>query len=417
MDRVASRSGSRPVLKQAAGRARRLRRLSAGARAASDMEPANIVVVGAGSGGYEFLKVLTATPNVTIQYVCDINPAAKGVLFAREHGIRCVSRIGDFIDDDSYDLIFESTGRNEVFEELTRRKRASVSLVGSAGTRVIFSLLDSYNEANRNLRSYKLNLERRIIERTEELEKANAELEREKSVCEHLFERQLEINQEKSRYLTQSTHQLKAPFAAIQHYVELILDDYTGPVTDQTRAILGKVKRRCALLSETIADMLELARLQSHIVNMARHDVAIADVIKELQERFSVTAASKSITLALCVDDGLVMHTNQQQLFDLLAVFLDNAIKYSPAGSTVELSAGRDGDQVVIQIKDQGIGIPVEHKSRIFTEFFRANNAVRFEPNGNGLGLAIARELADLLEATIEVDSRLNEGSVFRVRL
>jgi signal transduction histidine kinase len=380
------------------------------------MDGANIVIVGAGKGGYEFLKVLTATPNVHVRYVCDINPAARGVLFAKQHAIPCVTRISDFIDDEAIDLIFESTGQPAVFEELNRRKRPSVSLVGSAGTRGLFSLLDNYNEANRNLTSYKLNLERRIIERTEELEKANAALEQEKLVCERLFEGQREINEEKSRYLIQSTHQLKAPFAAIQHYVDIILEGYTGPVTDQTRGIMEKISSRCQLLSDTIRDMLDLARLQTHIVDMARQDVAASDVIKEIQERFAATAAAKSIVLNHCVPEDMVIRANRRQLFELLAVLVDNAIKYSPDGTAVDLTGELVDGRVVLGVRDRGIGIPPEHHARIFAEFFRSNNAVRFDPNGNGVGLAIASELANYLEASLDVESRLGEGSIFRIR-
>jgi len=380
------------------------------------MDGANLVIVGAGKGGYEFLKVLTATPNVHIRYVCDINPAAKGVLFAKQRGIPCVTRIADFIDDESVDLIFESTGRPEVFEELNRRKHASVSLVGSAGTRVIFSLLDSYNEVNRNLTSYKLNLERRIIERTEELEKTNAALEQEKLACERLFEHQREINEEKSRYLIQSTHQLKAPFAAIQHYVDIILDGYTGEITAETRAIMEKIRSRCQLLSDTIRDMLDLARLQTHMVDQVRHDVPVNDVAREVQERFAAAAASKSIVLGNQVPEDLVVRANRRQLFELLAVLVDNAIRYSPDGAPVDFLGERVDGHVVVAVRDRGIGIAPEHQARIFSEFFRANNAVRFDPNGNGLGLAIARELANYLEASLEVESHVGEGSVFRIR-
>jgi signal transduction histidine kinase len=382
------------------------------------MDGANIVIVGAGKGGYEFLKVLTNTPNISIKYVCDINPNAKGMLLARATKIPCVTRLSDFIDDPGIDLIFESTGRREVFEEISRRKRPSVSLVGSAGTRVLFSLLDSYNEVNRNLQSYRLNLERRIIERTEELEKTNAALELEKGASEKLYERQREINEEKSRYLIHTTHQLKAPFAAIQNYVDIILDGYTGDITEQTRTIIQKIKKRCELLSETIKDMLELAKLQSQMVDLVREDVLLRDLTAELAERFGVAAAAKQIQIKVQVDETIVVRSIRAQLFDLLTVLMENAIKYSPPGSSVELVAERTAeDKVAVSVIDHGIGIAPEHTSKIFTEFFRANNAVRFEPNGNGLGLAIARELANYLEATIEVESKLNEGSTFRVRL
>ena len=97
------------------------------------MEIANIVIVGAGKGGSEFLKVLLNTPNVKIKYVCDINPSAKGVIIAKQHSVPVVSRFTDFIQDPEVDLIFESTGHREVCEELSRSKLPTVSLVGSGG--------------------------------------------------------------------------------------------------------------------------------------------------------------------------------------------------------------------------------------------------------------------------------------------
>jgi signal transduction histidine kinase len=162
--------------------------------------------------------------------------------------------------------------------------------------------------------------------------------------------------------------------------------------------------------------MLDLARLQTHIVDMAREDVDVADVVREVQERFAAAAAARTIALNNGVADGVVVRANRRQLFELLAVLVDNAVRYSPEGTAVDLTGERVDGRVVVAVRDHGIGIAPEHKARIFTEFFRANNAVRFDPNGNGLGLAIARELANYLEATLDVESRLGEGSVFHIR-
>jgi len=383
------------------------------------METANIVIVGAGRGGYEFIKVLLNTPQVHIKCVCDLNPGAKGVLLATQHQIPCVTRYSEFINDPDIDLIFESTGRPEVFEELSRLKRRSASLVGSAGTRVLYSLLDSYNEVNRSLQSYKINLERRIIERTEELEKLNAELAQEKTATEHLLEQQRDLNDQKSKYLVHTTHQLKAPFAAIQNYVDILMDGYAGDISEETRDIISKIKIRCELLMETIRDMLELATLRSHTMDMVREDIDLRALAHDLIPRFSVAAAAKNIRMELhAPDEPLIVRTVQKQLFELLATLTENAIKYSRPESSVEivLDVAPD-DRRVVSIVDHGIGIPKENMGKIFSEFFRSNNAVTFEPNGNGLGLAIVKEIADLLDITVEVESELGRGSSFHVRI
>ena len=383
------------------------------------METASIAIVGAGHGGYQFLKVLLNTPNVRIKVVCDVNPNAKGVCFAKQHGIKCVTRLADVVGDPEVDLIFESTGRPEVFEELSRAKLPSVSLVGSAGSRVIFILLDSYTEANRSLQSYKLNLERRIIERTEELEKLNAELAKEQTATERLYEQQREINEEKSKYLIHTTHQLKAPFAAIQNYVDIILDGYTGGINDETRDIISKIRARCELLSETIRDMLELAKLKAHVVDLVREELDLRQVAHDVLDRFSVAAAAKRLRVVLNEPpDPLIIRTVKKQLFDLLATLVENAVKYSRPDGTVEvtLKVADDGKRVVA-IADHGIGIPPENLSKVFSEFFRSNNAVSFDPSGNGLGLAIVREIANLLDITVDVESILEKGSTFYVRI
>jgi signal transduction histidine kinase len=384
------------------------------------MNGANIVIVGAGKGGYEVLKVLTSTPNVTIKYVCDLDPHARGVLFAIEHQIPCVRRLSEFIDDPTIDLIFEVTGREEVFEELSRRKRPSVSLVGSAGTKAIFSLLDSYTEINRKLQSYRLNLEHRIIERTEELEKLNMALEKEKAATEKLYEAQQQVTEEKTKYLLHTTHQLKAPFAAIQNYVDIILEGYTGEIPERTRDIMFKIRRRCELLSETIKDMLELSNLKSHVVNdVTKVPVDVREVIREVIERFGVGAAAKRLRIAGEVEGlPLMVSSSHRHLFDLISVFVDNAIKYSRPEGSIEITAAQTGPRKArIAVRDHGIGIAPESLPKIFTEYFRANNAVRHDDYGNGLGLAIARELARHLEAEIQVESTLHEGSVFSVAL
>ena len=144
-----------------------------------DGDGAVIALIGAGKGGLAMLKVLLKIPALKIKYVCDIDPYAVGVLFAKNHHINCATEYDGIIVDDEVDLIFETTGNPQVFKTISEKKSPSISLIGAGGSKIIFQFLDAYNEVNRNLNEYKVNLERKIIERTEDLEKVNAQLENE----------------------------------------------------------------------------------------------------------------------------------------------------------------------------------------------------------------------------------------------
>ncbi|MGM0366170.1 MAG: hypothetical protein ACQEP5_06485, partial [Actinomycetota bacterium] len=170
-----------------------------------------IAIIGAGKGGMALLKVLLNIPDIKIKYVCDIDPYAVGALFAKSHGIDYFPDYEKIISDKELDLIFEATGDLRVYNDLSSKKLPKTSLIGANGAKIIFHLLDSYNEINRNLNEYKMNLEKKIIERTEDIEKINMRLEKEMLEYEKISQKLHEINQEKTKYLLHATHQLKAP--------------------------------------------------------------------------------------------------------------------------------------------------------------------------------------------------------------
>ena len=124
-----------------------------------------IALIGAGNGGLALLKVLLKIPGIKIKYVCDINPYAVGVLYAKNYNIEYVADYKQIIKDKEISLIFEATGDQGFFNSLSNEKSPNISLIGASGSMIIYHLLDSYNEINRNLNEYKINLEKKIIER------------------------------------------------------------------------------------------------------------------------------------------------------------------------------------------------------------------------------------------------------------
>ena len=313
-------------------------------------------------------------------------------------------------------LIFEATGDPRVFKELSSKKSQKISLIGASGSRIIYQLLDSYNEINRNLNEYKINLEKKIIERTEEIEKVNIRLEKEMLEYEKISRKLQEINREKSKYLLYATHQLKAPFAAIQSYVDIILEGYSGEIPQGTRDIVVKIKNRCELLSRVIKEMLELESIKTQD-ELDLKKVDIIKIISDITERFRVVADTRNINIeSPDLKDPLYIKADNKQLAILFSILMENAIDYSPVGTTVSIVIRKmDGSQLYCCIRDEGIGIPEKNLDKIFNEFFRSNNAVEFHKNGTGLGLAIAKEIAEIHGTSIHVESREGKGSCFSI--
>ena len=384
------------------------------------MDEGTIALIGAGNGGLALLKVLLEIPGVQIKYVCDVDSEASGFVFAKNHNIKCIADYSEIISDKEINLIFEATGNTKVFEDLSSKKSLKVSLIGGDGSKIIYNLLDSYNEINQNLSEHKENLELKIIERTEDLEKANANLEKEMLEYEKISQKLLELNVEKTKYLLYATHQLKAPFAAIQSYVDIVLEGYTGDISARTKDIILKIKERCELLSSVIKEMLELSKLKSRDTGeIIFKKFDINPVLTRVVDRFQIIANTKNIKIIFETPvETFYIRGNESQIDVLFSVLIENAINYSPADTAVTILLKKLGSsQIYIGVKDQGIGISEKNIEKIFNEFFRSNNAVNFHSSGTGLGLSIAKEIASIHNATIHVESKINEGSVFSVIL
>ena len=377
-----------------------------------------IALIGAGNGGLALLKVLLDIPGVKIKYVCDINPDAAGVLFAKQHGIKYIADYVEVLSDSEVNLIFEATGNISLFEDISAKKSHVISLIGAEGSRIIYNLLDAYNEMNLDLNEYKNNLEQKIIERTEELEKANVELENEMLAYEKLSRKLQETNEEKTKYLLYATHQLKAPFAAIQSYVDIMLEGYTGTLSPKTRDIVLKIRERCEMLTNVIKEMLELARLKSRDEGEPVFErVNLVNILSSSIQRCQVIAQAKDIKIDFKpVIESYYIMGNPKQIDILFTVLLENAINYSPSGTEIKIIINETApSQVTIAVKDNGIGIPQKNIGMIFNEFFRSNNAVEFHNNGTGLGLSIAKEIAQIHNTNILVESAIGKGSTFSV--
>jgi signal transduction histidine kinase len=377
-----------------------------------------IALVGAGKGGHAILEALLRIPGIEVRYVFDADPSAPGIALARKNGIRCRTdgRFDELLADPDVDLIFEVTGKPEVFEALRASKHPNSSLLVAGGTRIIFHLLDAQRQAASALEEHQRTLERRIVERTEEIERANRDLERKILDYETLTQQLERVNDEKTRYLMHATHQLKAPFAAIQSYVDVILEGYTGEIPERTRDIVGKIRSRSEVLSDAIREMLVLANLRSiDRDGIEMSAVHLNEMIRQAVDLHAAVARKRGIEIQFRPHDGAdLVRCHRGQMLTLLSAILENAVIYSHDGGLVEIFVQTPRPNwLAVSIRDHGIGIPARCLPRVFDEHYRADGAVKHHEHGTGLGLAVAHEVANLHHFHLDVESEEGRGSVF----
>jgi signal transduction histidine kinase len=381
-----------------------------------------IALVGAGHGGKAILQILLETPGITAKYVYDLDSDAPGMQLAREHGIatHVDAKFQQIQQDQSLRLILDVTGQEAVFAQLKKLKPDSCNLVGPLATRVIFELLEQKTAIMDKLLQHQQNLEVNIVKRTGECEQANRNLIDKIQEYEILNEKLQQINNEKTRYLLQATHQLKAPFAAIQSYVDIMMQGFTGPIPEQTMAIMEKVKVRCDLLQRSIKEMLKLANLKSCIEeNVKMAPANISTIMGQVIHEHEVIALNKGIHLLMDKPESEPeVVCSEEQISILFAIIVENAINYSHPDSEINISISPSThDALFVSVQDHGIGIDPKHHTRIFEEYFRSNNAVAQHENGTGLGMSIAKEIVHLHNFSLSVKSHVGEGSTFTISM
>ncbi|MGE5131882.1 MAG: ATP-binding protein [Gemmatimonadota bacterium] len=226
------------------------------------------------------------------------------------------------------------------------------------------------------------------------------------------------LDRAKSDFFATVSHELRGPLTSIEGYVEMLGDDPDGRLDGEQRHMVQVIDRSAGRLHTLIEDVFTLAKLESQAFAAEKKPVPVAGVIGEAAEAVRPSAAEKQLDLTVTgADPGLVVAGDPEQLQRVVLNLLTNAVKFTPQGGRVSVSAGAGGGPVVITVRDTGIGIPQADQEDLFGRFFRASNAVDKGIPGTGLGLAIVRTIVVNHGGTISVESREGEGTAFTVRL
>lgn len=217
-------------------------------------------------------------------------------------------------------------------------------------------------------------------------------------------------------FVANVSHELKTPLTSINGFVETLMMNEDLPV-DKRNRFLAIIQKESDRLKRLIEDILLLSSIESKN-NLVTENILLYDVFKEVYEMINYIANSKKIDLSYDFEDKeIVVQAYSDYVKQLLLNLIDNAIKYTPEGGKVTVKQFSINNEIVIEVIDNGVGIPKEDQSKIFQRFYRVDKARSRSVGGTGLGLAITKHIVHSLKGSISVESELGEGSKFIIRL
>jgi signal transduction histidine kinase len=234
------------------------------------------------------------------------------------------------------------------------------------------------------------------------------------SALRELVARLRELDVMKDEFVALVSHELRTPLTSIQGYTELLRDDIAEP---EQRAFLDVIARSTDRLLSVVNELLLVAQLQAGKVDLTFERIDVQALLADAADNGRFNATAKAVVLEVDAPPGVTVAADRSRIGQVLDNLVSNAVKFTADGGRVDLRCVVDGDNVVVEVEDTGIGIPLDEQEKMFTKFFRTSNARDAHIPGTGLGLAITRAIVEAHGGTIGFTSEEAVGTIFRIEL
>ncbi|MEK7164684.1 MAG: HAMP domain-containing sensor histidine kinase [Patescibacteria group bacterium] len=249
----------------------------------------------------------------------------------------------------------------------------------------------------------KQSVEQKVVERTAELKAAN--------------ERLVELDKVKTEFISVAAHELRTPLTAIKWITQLLHKDVTSFTSEHAEQI-NKLNEIINKMVSLVGDILNVSRIEEGRFGSTLKQQDILPLLQSILGIIEVNAQAKNIKLIKNLPPTLPTLPVDEERFKLaLENIIGNAVKYTSANGQVAVTAVATADKLTISVADTGIGIAPADQKRLFDKFFRANNALKHDTEGTGLGLYIARNIIEAHHGTITFNSAVNQGTTFIITL
>jgi signal transduction histidine kinase len=248
-----------------------------------------------------------------------------------------------------------------------------------------------------------------------EMGKANETLVKREMELSIANRRLKELDRNRTEFVSVVAHQLRTPLSAIKWTVDLLINGSLGKITNDQRTFILKMKDTNERMIKFVGDLLSASRIESGIFSYIFTETDIIPIADVAFDELVPQAREKNINLTFKKphDKLPLVSIDPDKIKAVLQNLLENAIKYTSEGGSVELSIYEEDKKIFFAVKDNGMGIPKEDSLRIFQRFFRAPNAVKEKSEGTGLGLYLVKEIIEKHGGNVWFESVENKGSTF----
>ena len=227
-----------------------------------------------------------------------------------------------------------------------------------------------------------------------------------------------ELDKMKAEFIARVTHELRAPIAAVEQQLNVILNKMAGEVTPKQEQLLSRAKERTKGLLALIKDLLDLSKIEAGKMVQFKEPLALQEVIQRVVDLMRAEAENKKIDLQFSSLSQLsLIHADRNSMEGIFTNLVSNGIKYTPEGGKVWITLGEEEGFVKASVSDTGIGIKKEDLPRIFDKFYRVRSTATRQIVGTGLGLSIVKSIVDAHLGSISVESEEGGGTIFTVLL
>lgn len=222
------------------------------------------------------------------------------------------------------------------------------------------------------------------------------------------------VAQLKTEFISIAAHQLRTPLSSVKWILKMLLDGDFGLLSVRQREFVDKGYAANDRMIHLVNDLLDVSRIEEGRFGFDFSENDLVKFLKESVESFNEDAKRRSVKLSLNINEAVIkIIFDPQRLKMAVSNLLDNSIRYTQPGGTVDVSTKEEGDFVVVSVKDAGMGIPDTQKGRIFTKFFRGDNVIKMQTEGSGLGLYLVKNIIEKHGGKIWFDSTENKGTTF----
>ncbi len=228
-----------------------------------------------------------------------------------------------------------------------------------------------------------------------------------------------EVDRMKSEFISLASHQLRTPLSSIKTYSHMLQDGYMGEISGTQAKALQTIVEAADRMNELISTLLNITRMEGGAVAANARDLRIDLLVQEVAKELSVQATEKGVNLSVAVGGKHLktIRSDRAILKEILTNLVSNSIKYTPSKGAIKIRVRLRADTVLVRVSDTGWGIPKYSQDQIFSKFFRAENIVKRETSGTGLGLYLVKGLVEAVNGRIWFESHEGKGTDFFLSL